>query len=76
MKNGACRSLASAMPGEGEAVVLSGHCNTFFSTLGELKPGGEVTLDTYYGTYVYQAQRSFLFDMDDSGKKQVRRATS
>ena len=41
-------------PGQDGNVVLSGHTNTMFKTLGEANDGDEVSIETTYATYTYR----------------------
>jgi sortase A len=46
------------LPGQGKSVVLMAHNSTFFATLPKLKAGDEVSLQTSYGSYAYQVEKS------------------
>jgi sortase A len=42
------------VPGSGRTVLLAGHNNGFFSTLGDAGVGDEIHIKTNYGKYVYE----------------------
>ncbi|MDR1643772.1 MAG: class D sortase [Clostridiales bacterium] len=46
--------LGAGIPGEGRTILVSAHNNMDFHTLGEVKIGDEVLVNTTYGRYVYK----------------------
>lgn len=55
----------SKFPGEGGNIVLSGHRETVFKTLGLVKVGDLVTVRTTYGTYKYRVTELKIVDDQD-----------
>ncbi len=41
------------IPGAGRTILLAGHNNTYFHSLGELQPGDIIKINTSYGKYEY-----------------------
>ncbi len=44
----------SAIPGEGRPILLAGHNGTHFRLLREFEKGDRITMDTDYGSFVYE----------------------
>lgn len=65
LKKGVGHYMKSVLPGQKDNCVLSGHRDTFFARLGELKTGDRVTVATAAGTYFYQVQRIRIVDKHD-----------
>jgi sortase A len=42
------------IPGKGHTVLLAGHNNTFFNSLGKVKIGDRVVIETDYGEFSYE----------------------
>ncbi|WP_232331077.1 class D sortase [Thermoactinomyces sp. CICC 10521] len=55
----------SVLPGEPDNCVLSGHRDTVFRHVGELKQGDELQVVTSQGTFVYEITRTWVTDPDD-----------
>jgi len=55
----------SVYPGEGGNVVISGHRDTVFRKLGDVKIGDLITINTSYGSYTYKASGTRIVDKDD-----------
>ena len=55
----------SKFPGEGGNIVLVGHRETVFKTLGKIKVGDPVTVRTTYGTYKYRVTELKIVNADD-----------
>jgi len=55
----------SVLPGEEDNCVLSGHRDTVFSRLGELKIGDRLIVETSAGTFTYEIKRIRIVDKDD-----------
>lgn len=55
----------SSKPGFGNTVLIAGHNNTFFSTLGDAKVGSNVYINTNYGSYVYKITDMKVADEND-----------
>ena len=57
LRKGVGHFVKSVLPGQPDNSVVSGHRDTYFSRLGELKKGDRVTVQTAAGTYDYQVKR-------------------
>ncbi len=57
--------LQSAMPGEEDNCVLSGHRDTVFSKLDRLEAGDQVIVQTVAGTCTYEIRNIRIVDKDD-----------
>ncbi len=55
----------SVYPGEGGNVIISGHRDTVFRNLGDLKMGDTITINTSYGSYTYKASSTRIVDKND-----------
>lgn len=55
----------SVLPGEKDNCVLSGHRDTVFRHLGELKIGDDVIVKTKAGTFVYRINKIRVVDASD-----------
>jgi len=55
-------NLQAAKPGEAGTVIISGHRDTHFHFLKDLKPASELTLQTQDGTYRYQIEETKIVD--------------
>lgn len=65
LKKGVGHMLRTAMPGEPDNCVLSGHRDTVFSRLGRLKKGQQLIVQTAGGTFTYQISRIRIVDKND-----------
>ncbi|TCP19534.1 sortase A [Scopulibacillus darangshiensis] len=55
----------TAFPGQHDQIVLSGHRDTVFRRLGELKSGDKIILQLPYGTFDYVMKDSKIVSADD-----------
>ena len=55
----------SVLPGEANNCVLSGHRDTVFRHLGDLKIGDDVVVRTKVGTFVYRIKKIRIVDQSD-----------
>lgn len=55
----------SFVPGYGKTILIAGHNHTFFHTLGNIKTGEEINIDTNYGKYVYKAAKTRICQASD-----------
>lgn len=55
----------SAYPGEKDQIVLSGHRDTVFRRLGDLKIGDTITVELPYGKFDYKIESTEIVDEDD-----------
>ncbi|MGB7594966.1 MAG: sortase [Erysipelotrichaceae bacterium] len=65
LKRGAGHYIQSALPGEIENCVLSGHRETVFRNLGSLIIGDLIIAKTSAGTFTYQVTGTRIVDADD-----------
>ena len=65
LKKGVGHFTQSVLPGLEDNCVLSGHRDTVFSRLGELKIGDQLIVQTSAGTYTYEIKRGRIVDKDD-----------
>ena len=65
LKKGVGHFTQSVLPGLEDNCVLSGHRDTVFSRLGELKIGDQLIVETSAGTYTYEIKRGRIVDKDD-----------
>ncbi len=55
----------SVLPGEPDNAVLSGHRDTVFRRMGEMKKGDELQVITEQGTFVYVITKMWITEPDD-----------
>ena len=55
-------NLQAAKPGQTGTVIISGHRDTHFHFLQNIKPGSELTLQTQSGTYSYRIEETRIVD--------------
>lgn len=65
LKRGVGHLVQTAMPGEADNCVISGHRDTVFSRLGELKKGDLLIMETATGTHTYVIRRIRIVHKDD-----------
>lgn len=65
LKRGVGHLVQTAMPGEPDNCVISGHRDTVFTRLGELKKGDVFVIETATGTYTYEISRIRIVHKDD-----------
>ncbi len=65
LRRGVGHYVGSLLPGEGGNMVLSGHRETAFYALKELKQGDLVYVETDYGTYEYEVSDIYITTPDD-----------
>lgn len=66
LKKGIGHYAGSTLPGEGGKVVLSGHRDTVFKPLENIKVGDEVVIETEYGLYKYKVANTRVTNPDDT----------
>ena len=66
LKKGIGHYAWSTLPGEGGNVVLSGHRDTVFRPLQDIKIGDEVDIETDYGLYKYKVVKTRVTDPKDN----------
>jgi len=65
LENGVGHFMQSVLPGEEDNCVLSGHRTTVFTTLGEVKIGDQLIVQTSAGTFTYEVSETRIVDKDD-----------
>lgn len=65
LKKGAGHYIESAMPGESDNSVLSGHRETAFRGIGALKIGDLVIAKTSAGVFTYQVNETYIVHEND-----------
>ncbi len=65
LKKGVGHYKGSYFPGENGQIVLSGHRDTVFRRLGELKPGDLFEVQMENGKFKYELTRTKIVDADD-----------
>lgn len=65
LKKGVGHFSKSVLPGETDNCVLSGHRDTVFRRLGELKKGDRFVVETAAGRFTYRIKRIRIVDKDD-----------
>jgi len=65
LKKGVGHFTQSVLPGEEDNCVFSGHRNTVFAKLGELKIGDKLIVQTSAGTFTYEVDGTRIVDKDD-----------
>jgi len=65
LKKGVGHFTQSVLPGQKDNCVLSGHRNTVFSELGDLKIGDYLIVTTIAGTFTYKVDGTRIVDKDD-----------
>jgi sortase A len=65
LEKGIGHFVQSVLPGEKDNCVLSGHRDTVFTRLGELKAGDQMIVQTSAGTFTYEISGTRIVDKDD-----------
>ncbi|MGM7701839.1 class D sortase [Pseudalkalibacillus sp. Hm43] len=65
LSRGVGHYAGSVLPGEKDNSVLSGHRDTVFRRLGEVKEGDELIVTTAEGTFTYKIRKVRIVDADD-----------
>ncbi len=66
LKKGVGHYKGSFFPGENGQIVLSGHRDTVFRHLGELKIGDDLKVEMPNGTFTYEIARTKIVDAKDT----------
>lgn len=56
---------STGLPGEKKQILLSGHRDTVFRKLGELKNGDSLEVKMQAGTYSYRINKTYIVDAND-----------
>ncbi len=65
LRKGLGQYAGSSFPGMGSTILIGGHNNTYFRDLKSAKVGAKITVDTNYGTYVYEIERMEVLRHND-----------
>jgi sortase A len=65
LKKGIGHFSRSVLPGEKDNSVLSGHRDTVFRKLGQLKINDQLIVETTAGTFTYEIREIKIVDMND-----------
>ncbi len=65
LSRGVGHYAGSVLPGENDNSVLSGHRDTVFRRLGEVKEDDELIVTTAAGTFTYKIRKVRIVDADD-----------
>lgn len=65
LKKGVGHFIQSVLPGEKDNCVLSGHRDTVFSKMGNLKVGDQLIIQTSAGIFTYKVSGTRIVDKDD-----------
>lgn len=65
LEKGVGRVITSALPGEIDNCVLSGHRDTVFTKLGDLVIGDQIIVNSDLGFYVYEVTETRIVEADD-----------
>lgn len=65
LRNGVGVYAGSFIPGYGRTILISGHNNTFFNGLKNVKNGDTVKIRTSYGNYQYRVTDTKIAEADD-----------
>ena len=73
LEQGAGTWKGGSIPGKQGVTLIGAHDTTFFEGLGELKTGDKLTVNTSYGTTVYQVTGTEIVNIkDDTIDKQLK----
>ncbi|MFP7442846.1 class D sortase [Bacillus infantis] len=66
LEKGVGHYAGTVFPGQKDQILLSGHRDTVFRKIGELKMGDELVVKMPYGDFTYEIIDSFIVDADDT----------
>ncbi|NGP46564.1 class D sortase [Bacillaceae bacterium SIJ1] len=66
LKKGVGHHTATWFPGEGNQVFFSGHNDSAFTSIGEVKEGDLLEVEMPYGTFQYEMKKSEIVMSDDT----------
>ncbi|WP_306009537.1 class D sortase [Bacillus sp. MMSF_3328] len=66
LEKGVGHYAGTVFPGQKDQILLSGHRDTVFRKIGELKMGDELVVKMPYGDFTYEIINSFIVDADDT----------
>jgi len=65
LKKGVGHFIQSVLPGENDNCVISGHRDTFFRLIGNLKIGDQLIVETSAGAFTYEIKGTRIVHEDD-----------
>lgn len=65
LEKGVGHYAKSVLPGENDNTVLSGHRDTVFRRLGEIKIGDQLIIQTSAGKFTYKVKKTKIVDKND-----------
>ncbi|WP_017755123.1 class D sortase [Calidifontibacillus oryziterrae] len=65
LEKGVGHYKGTAYPTQKDQIVLSGHRDTVFRKMGELKIGDKMTVKLPYGSFIYEIEATRIVDADD-----------
>jgi sortase A len=65
LKKGVGHYVKSVLPGDKDNCVLSAHRDTFFASLGDVKKGDRLTVETARGSFNYEVTRTRIVGKND-----------
>ncbi|RYI25789.1 class D sortase [Bacillus infantis] len=66
LEKGVGHYAGTVFPGQKDQILLSGHRDTVFRKIGELKMGDKLVVKMPYGDFIYEIIDSFIVDADDT----------
>lgn len=66
LKKGVGLYSGSFIPGYGRTILIAGHNHTYFHTLGNVKTGDKILIETNYGQYTYQITKTQIKSFSDA----------
>lgn len=66
LERGVGHYATTALPGENDQILFSGHRDTVFRRMGELEIGDEIIVEMSYGTFTYKITDTDIVDADDT----------
>lgn len=66
LERGVGHYATTALPGQNDQILFSGHRDTVFRRMGELEIGDEIVVEMAYGTFTYKITATDIVDADDT----------
>lgn len=66
LERGVGHYATTALPGQNDQILFSGHRDTVFRRMGELEIGDEIVVEMEYGTFTYKITATDIVDADDT----------
>lgn len=65
LAKGVAHAQSTVLPGEPDVSLLSGHRDTVFRHVGDLKPGDKLMVETEMGRFTYTIEKSWVVDANE-----------